>query len=281
MYMFVIGLAQKVLVADQLAPLANVVFDQTARPVLVEAWIGLLAYTLQIFFDFSGYSNMAIGLGFCMGFALPRNFRLPYASASVTEFWRRWHISLSSWLRDYLYIPLGGSRGSRWQTYRNLVLVFLLCGLWHGAAWTFLLWGVWHGLFLVIERVGFDRLLHRLPRAGQWMYTLLVVMAGWVLFRAHDMDAAMGIYGGLLGVHGIGSGGLEFRAAVQPFVVVLLGIGSMLSVRVTRWPTRLQMPATLLAWRPLLDTVWTFGLLLLATIVVGAGTFSPFLYFRF
>jgi alginate O-acetyltransferase complex protein AlgI len=281
MYMFVIGLAQKVLVADQLAPLADVLFDQTARPVLVEAWIGLLAYTLQIYFDFSGYSNMAIGLGICMGFSLPRNFRLPYASVSVTEFWRRWHISLSSWLRDYLYIPLGGSRGRRWQTYRNLIVVFLLCGLWHGAAWTFLLWGTWHGLFLVIERVGFDRVLHRLPLPMQWIYTLLVVMTGWVLFRAHDLSSAMGIYGGLLGMHGAGSGGLEFRAAVQPFVVGMLGVGSMLSVGLSRWPTRLKRPVALLAWRPLLDAVWTFTLLLLATIVVGAGTFSPFLYFRF
>jgi alginate O-acetyltransferase complex protein AlgI len=121
---------------------------------------------------------MAIGLGLVLGFTLPRNFRIPYASLSVTEFWRRWHMSLSAWLRDYLYIPLGGSRGSAAQTYRNLVTVFVICGLWHGAAWTFLAWGVWHGAFLVVERLGLGRLLDRLPVAA-WCYTLLVVIGGW------------------------------------------------------------------------------------------------------
>jgi alginate O-acetyltransferase complex protein AlgI len=281
MRMFIIGLAQKVLVADQLAPLVATVFDQTARPLLVEAWTGLLAYTLQIYFDFSGYSNMAIGLGICLGFSLPRNFRLPYSARSVTEFWRRWHISLSSWLRDYLYIPLGGSRGRRWQTYRNLVLVFLLCGLWHGAAWTFLLWGVWHGFFLVIERVGVDRVLHRLPSPVPWIYTLLVVMAGWVLFRAHDLNSALGIYGALIGLHGVDGNSLEFRAAVQPFLIVMLAVGCVLSVAPSWLTTWLKRSVLLIGWRPLLDAVWTLALLLLAVICVGAGTFSPFLYFRF
>jgi alginate O-acetyltransferase complex protein AlgI len=281
MRMFVIGLAQKVLVADQLAPLVDVLFDQTARPVLVEAWTGLLAYTLQIYFDFAGYSNMAIGLGICLGFSLPRNFRIPYSSASVTEFWRRWHISLSSWLRDYLYIPLGGSRGSKWQTYRNLVVVFLLCGLWHGAAWTFLLWGAWHGVFLVFERVGLDRVLHRLPPSVGWIYTLSIVMAGWVLFRARDLGSAMAVYAGLLGMHGAGISGLEFHAAMQPIVVVMLGVGSVLSVAPTRLTSWLKRQVDLAGFRPILDAVWTLSLLLLATIFVGAGTFSPFLYFRF
>ena len=154
---FIVGLAQKVLVADVVAPLVQVTFDQVHDRSLIEAWIGLTAYTVQIYFDFAGYSNMAIGLGIVLGFTFPRNFRMPYTSLSITEFWRRWHMSLSSWLRDYLYIPLGGNRGSNAQTYRNLVMVFLLCGLWHGANWTFVLWGAWHGAFLVIERLGLGR----------------------------------------------------------------------------------------------------------------------------
>ena len=153
---FIIGLAQKVLVADVVAPLAQVAFDHVPHRTLPEAWIGLLAYTVQIYFDFAGYSNMAIGLGIVLGFTFPRNFRLPYTSQSITEFWRRWHMSLSSWLRDYLYIPLGGNRGTNLQTYRNLVTVFVLCGVWHGANWTFVLWGLWHGAFLVVERLGLD-----------------------------------------------------------------------------------------------------------------------------
>ena len=151
---FIIGLAQKVLVADVVAPLVQVAFDTVPHRSMAEAWIGLISYTVQIYFDFAGYSNMAIGLGIVLGFTFPRNFRMPYTSLSITEFWRRWHMSLSSWLRDYLYIPLGGNRGSNAQTYRNLIMVFLLCGLWHGANWTFVLWGVWHGAFLVIERLG-------------------------------------------------------------------------------------------------------------------------------
>ncbi len=197
--MFIIGLAQKVLVADQVAPLVETVFDHTKVPTLPEAWVGLLAYTIQIYFDFAGYSNMAIGLGLILGFTLPRNFRLPYTSQSVTEFWRRWHMSLSAWLRDYLYIPLGGSRGGALRTYRNLVTVFLLCGLWHGASWTFVLWGAWHGAFLVVERAGLGRILSLLPAPVRWAYTLLAVMGGWVLFRSHDVKAASAMYTGLIG----------------------------------------------------------------------------------
>ena len=136
---------------------------------------------------------MAIGMGIVLGFTFPRNFRMPYTSLSITEFWRRWHMSLSSWLRDYLYIPLGGNRGSNIQTYRNLVMVFLLCGLWHGANWTFVLWGMWHGVFLVVERLGLRSLLVRVPIWARWLYALLAVMGGWVLFRAADFPARSAI----------------------------------------------------------------------------------------
>src|ERR1700760_1171533 len=196
---FIIGLAQKVLVADVVAPLVQVAFDQVHGRSLVEAWIGLIAYTVQIYFDFAGYSNMAIGLGIVLGFTFPRNFRMPYTSLSITEFWRRWHMSLSSWLRDYLYIPLGGNRGSNAQTYRNLVMVFLLCGLWHGANWTFVLWGAWHGAFLVIERLGLKSVLARLSAPAAWAYALLAVMGGWVLFRSANLTEAISYYASLVG----------------------------------------------------------------------------------
>ena len=196
---FIVGLAQKVLVADVVAPLVRVAFDQIPHRALAEAWIGLIAYTVQIYFDFAGYSNMAIGLGVVLGFTFPRNFRMPYTSLSITEFWRRWHMSLSSWMRDYLYIPLGGNRGTDLQTYRNLVTVFVLCGVWHGANWTFVLWGVWHGAFLVIERLGLGSILARVPAWLSWLYALLAVMGGWVLFRAADLPTALDYVASLIG----------------------------------------------------------------------------------
>jgi alginate O-acetyltransferase complex protein AlgI len=266
--MFVIGLAQKVLIADQVGQLADKVFDHAENQSLVDSWIGLLAYTLQIYFDFAGYSNMAIGLGLCLGFAFPRNFRMPYTSLSITEFWRRWHISLSSWFRDYLYIPLGGSRGSRLQTYRNLIAVFLLCGLWHGASWTFLLWGAWHGLFLVLERVGLGQRLERLPSLARWCYTILVVMGGWALFRSSDLSAALHFYRGLLGLNGIGGPSFEVHAALQPAVIVTLMAASALRILQyrPRWPSMIQRV------QPVADTAWTFGLFVLTAIFAGAST---------
>ncbi len=212
---FIIGLAQKVLVADVVAPLVHVAFDQVHNQSLVQAWIGLIAYTVQLYFDFAGYSNMAIGLGIVLGFTFPRNFRMPYTSLSITEFWRRWHMSLSSWLRDYLYIPLGGNRGSNAQTYRNLVMVFLLCGLWHGANWTFVLWGAWHGFFLVIERLGLKSALARRATLVSWAYALLAVMGGWVLFRSASLTAAIGYFASLAGRNGFGEISFDMHDALE------------------------------------------------------------------
>src|SRR5271166_312196 len=222
---FIVGLAQKVLVADVVAPLVRVAFDQVHDRSLVEAWIGLISYTVQIYFDFAGYSNMAIGLGIVLGFTFPRNFRLPYTSLSITEFWRRWHMSLSSWLRDYLYIPLGGNRGSNAQTYRNLVMVFLLCGLWHGANWTFVLWGAWHGAFLVIERLGLQSVLARLATPARWAYALLAVMGGWVLFRAASLPEAAGYFADLGGRHGVSELSFDMHDALSERAIVTLVIG--------------------------------------------------------
>ena len=301
MRMFVIGLAQKVLIADQIAPLASAVFDHTHHPGLTDAWTGVLAYTLQIYFDFAGYSNMAIGLGLVFGFSLPRNFDMPYTSRSITEFWRRWHITLSSWFRDYLYIPLGGNRGSRLATYRNLIIVFLLCGLWHGASWTFVLWGAWHSGFLVLERAGLSKRLERLPAPIGWAYAMLAVMFGWVLFRANDPAVAVDVWRGMLGLNGTGPIGSPLAFAVQPATLVLLAIGILLAVapvgrRTTHKARTTEMedggglqtlaPVNpVAARRPwMLATAQGLGVVVLlafCVLQVSGGAYSPFLYFRF
>jgi D-alanyl-lipoteichoic acid acyltransferase DltB (MBOAT superfamily) len=274
---FIIGLAQKVLVADVVAPLVQVAFDQVHNRSLLEAWIGLISYTVQIYFDFAGYSNMAIGLGIVLGFTFPRNFRMPYTSLSITEFWRRWHMSLSSWLRDYLYIPLGGNRGSDAQIYRNLIMVFLLCGLWHGANWTFVLWGAWHGAFLVIERLGLRSVLARLATPARWAYALLAVMGGWVLFRSADLTDAIGYYASLIGRNGLGEISFDMHDALNERAMVTLLIGCVLAVA-PRWPAKWSPPFVV---RAPADVALTFALLIFSMITVAAGAYSPFLYFRF
>ena len=274
---FIIGLAQKVLVADVVAPLVHVAFDQVHNQSLVQAWIGLIAYTVQLYFDFAGYSNMAIGLGIVLGFTFPRNFRMPYTSLSITEFWRRWHMSLSSWLRDYLYIPLGGNRGSNAQTYRNLIMVFLLCGLWHGANWTFVLWGAWHGVFLVIERLGLKSVLARRATLVSWAYALLAVMGGWVLFRSASLTAAIGYYASLVGRNGFSEISFDMHDALNERAIVTLMIGCVLAVA-PRWPAKWSAPFLV---RAPADVAFTFALLIFSMITVAAGAYSPFLYFRF
>ncbi len=192
MFRFLIGLNKKVLIANSAAQVADAAFTLSAGGHLqfFDAWLGIAAYSIQIYFDFSGYSDMAIGLAAMAGFRFEENFRRPYSSTCIRDFWRRWHISLSSWLRDYLYIPLGGSRGGVWATYRNQIIVFFLCGLWHGASVTFVVWGLWHGVFLVLERMKLGSWLERLPVPFSRCYALIVVMLGWVFFRAESMEAA-------------------------------------------------------------------------------------------
>jgi len=279
---FVIGLAQKVLIADEVSRIAEAVFDKLAQPSMAEAWLGLSAYTIQIYFDFAGYSNMAIGLGLALGFAFPRNFRLPYAARSVTEFWRRWHISLSQWLRDYLYIPLGGSRGSSLETYRNLCLVFVACGLWHGANWTFVIWGVHHGAFLIAERAGLGGALAR----HGWMarlYLLLAVMTGWVWFRARDLDHALAFFGSLAGLNGVPGLSAATALVVHPVTVGALLIGAVLATiridvqRVLRMALARAAGVTFAVG----DTAAIALVFALSILGVAAGAYSPFLYFRF
>ena len=192
LYRFILGLNKKILIANSVAPLADMAFLFNVNSISTsDAWIGALAYMIQIYFDFSAYSDMAIGLAAMAGFRFHENFNSPYKATSIQDFWRRWHISLSSWLRDYVYIPLGGSRVATYRIYFNLVFVFFLCGLWHGANMTFVIWGLYNGLFLILERVFLKDVLAKLPKVLTHSYALIVVLVGWVIFRADNIEHAL------------------------------------------------------------------------------------------
>lgn len=281
-YRFCHGLGKKVLIADTVAPVADAAFATATGDLnTLTALVGVLAYTVQLYFDFSGYSDMALGLAMMFGIHLPENFARPYAARSVTEFWRRWHMSLSRWFRDYLYISLGGNRGSTGRTYRNLVIVFLVTGLWHGAAWTFVLWGAFHGLMLLAERaagIGRTDRADEGDRIGQ-ARTIALVMFAWILFRAPDLPYAIGYAGALLDP--MGGLATDVALALDPLAILALAVG-VASVLLPRdWVTgvRLQDGATprLRALR-----LASVGVVFPASIVflVAAG-FSPFLYFQF
>ncbi|MEI6816184.1 MAG: MBOAT family O-acyltransferase [Bacteroidota bacterium] len=192
-FRFIIGLCKKVLIANVMGKYATTIFNQDYHQMSSSlAWVGILAYTFQIYFDFSGYSDMAIGLGRMMGFEFPENFNNPYTSQSITEFWKRWHITLGNWMKNYLYIPLGGNRvGSKWRLFFNLWLVFLISGFWHGASWCFIIWGAYHGLFLVLERGFLLNLYKKIPSFIRMVLTFLIVVTGWVFFRVEDIHKAL------------------------------------------------------------------------------------------
>ena len=291
---FIVGLCQKVMIANTLAPLADHAFV-AGLPTLdaTTAWLGVWAYTLQIYFDFCGYSNMAIGLAFLLGFTFPRNFDYPYAATSITDFWRRWHISLSSWFRDYVYIPLGGNRNGRGQTIRNLMIVFFLTGLWHGAAWRFIVWGLYHGAFLMLERFGLGRLLDRAPRVLRHAYVLLVVMVGWAFFRADSLPQALRVLGQMGRPGRILAPDAELAILLNAQTLAALVAGSLLAMpllpalmerlRAPRAaPPRLAMPG-----RPDTRNVHALPIPLLAAgfvlsvALLAGSTLNPFLYFRF
>ncbi|WP_219118167.1 MBOAT family protein [Janthinobacterium sp. UMAB-56] len=308
---FTIGLAKKVLIADKLSPLAIPVFAAGAEPTLIEAWIGVLAYTFQLYFDFSGYSDMAIGLSRLFGVKLPLNFNSPYKAANITEFWRRWHMSLSRFLRDYLYIPLGGSRRGETVRYRNLILTMLLGGLWHGAGWTFVIWGGLHGLYLVLQQAW--RRIFGAARARWWpgAVTFLAVMLAWIFFRAPDVATAWDIAGALVGANGVSLprglashgaslaqwglhpafDGIRWIELAGPGLPVLLG-AMLLAFKApnTQEIFFLYEPAIerilqrrgrwAICWRP--TRRWSVGLAtLFVACIFGMNRVAEFLYFQF
>lgn len=270
---FIIGLGKKVLLADTLRLVADDVFALSAldRSTSV-AWLGLICFSMQIYFDFSGYSDMAIGLGRMFGFHFAENFNYPYAARSLTDFWRRWHMTLSSWLRDYVYIPLGGNRRNG---LRNLFITFALCGLWHGAAWTFVVWGLWHGVMLAVERLTG----RPLGRVG----TCLAVAAGWVVFRSVTLSQG-GEY--LSALAGFGAGELSVRHYMNWEILLALLIGAAACLPIGSWlHERLAQPGK---WEVARSLAWTTaqfaGALLVLTgscLMLAGGSYQPFLYFRF
>ncbi|MBI5589578.1 MAG: MBOAT family protein [Deltaproteobacteria bacterium] len=301
---FIVGLSKKVLIANTVAVIADKAFELPPNQLTTAtAWLGIVCYTLQIYYDFSAYSDMAIGMARMFGFEFLENFNYPYFARSAQDFWRRWHISLSSWFRDYLYIPLGGNRKGPWRIYLNLLFVFFLCGLWHGASWVFVAWGLYHGFFLALERLlTRDKKKIDGPNIG-WKslfslfghgYAVLMAMGGWVLFRSETFSHAWGYYGALIG-NGEGGGGanaiwLYYALDVQ----IAIGAGILFSMPVlpalSRWWSR-QLSHYTLSENPMSDvillsmemgrTVVLLGLLLLCFLPLASGTHNPFIYFRF
>ena len=267
---FMLGFCKKVLIADSVAPIVEAVFSAPS-PSLADAWAGTLAYTIQLFFDFSGYTDMAIGLALMIGFVFPENFNDPYLARSITDFWKRWHMSLSNWLREYLYIGLGGNRKGDARTYLNLFLTMLLGGLWHGANWTFALWGAWHGGILIIERYWMKR--QGKPLLNGWLAvtrTMLLVMIGWVMFRATDIGAAGRMFKGMMGLNGVSfSDPVGWQITPDKLGVLAAGIALTYAMP---W-LRAHQGSYL---RYLL-----FPLFLWAVSTLSSQSFTPFLYFQF
>jgi alginate O-acetyltransferase complex protein AlgI len=267
---FVGGMAQKVLLADTIAARIDPLFLEFRELQFFGSWYAMLGYTCQLYFDFAGYSNMAIGLGYMLGFSFPQNFDSPYKSKSIAEFWRRWHMTLSYFLRDYLFIPLGGNRSGTRMTCRNLMIVMLLGGLWHGAAWTFVVWGAYHGLLLVIQRVFNSMTKFRIPAWLAWPVTFFAVVMGWVMFRAGSLSMCWEMYSGLFGLKGLESSPLSAIGGTTAAAIlgVLLFIVWFLP---NLWQMKLR-----------LNAVTAAGLaLLLFVCVLRFSQDSPFLYFQF
>lgn len=289
---FIIGLGKKLLIANTVSVAAEQIFAmQTNELSSSIAWLGIVCFTIQIYFDFSGYSDMAIGLGRMLGFTFQENFNYPYISRSMREFWQRWHISLSTWFRDYLYIPLGGNRLSKRRTYVNLAVVFTLCGLWHGASWTFVIWGLYHGFFLIIERVWLGRFLSgRHPLFGH-AYTLLVILCGWVIFTCDTLPHAVGFLTAMSGFAGNISSTQDIDWFLTREIRIALIVGILLSMPVLPALSELQQKClALLKGTPQIAaeiSLYAFRIIGLCVLFVicamflSAGTHNPFIYFRF
>ncbi len=276
---FAIGMGKKVIIANPLGELADVIFSVPATDLSTPiAWVGIACYTLQIYFDFSGYSDMAVGLARICGFKFPENFNYPYISRSIKEFWRRWHMSLSAWFRDYVYIPLGGNRVSVGRQYFNLVLVFFLCGLWHGASWNFIVWGMFHGCFLVAERVAPARFA--LPKMLQHFYAIFIVMVGWVFFRSPDLTYALSYLHSMFANVGSDVISNDVGRLIESHFVWMSAALALIAF--TPLPRNLGLKLI----RKNKFFLAGFDLFLLATLVfclirISASTHNPFIYFQF
>ncbi len=276
---FITGLGKKVLIANGIGQLWNGAFAaMNPEMSVLTAWLGIIGYTLQIYFDFSGYSDMAIGLGKMMGFNFPENFDYPYLSKSISEFWRRWHMTLGAWFRSYVYIPLGGNRKGKGRTVFNLAVVWVLTGIWHGASWNFILWGTLYGVVIIMEKLFLGKLLEKLPNAVRWLYTMLLVVLGWVLFVTPDLSTAFSYMGTMFGSTGV--------LVDDTALYLLLNYGIMLVIGIF---------ASTDAWKIIVDKltakaptavhyitpVVKMAVFILCIAYLADATYNPFLYFNF
>lgn len=281
-YRFCIGLGKKVLIANVLGDFAQQMIDNDVSTLSSgAAWLGMLAYTFQIYFDFAGYSDMAIGLGRIMGFHFPENFNNPYTSKSITEFWRRWHITLGAWMKNYLYIPLGGNRvSSKGRLYFNLWFVFLVSGLWHGASWNFVIWGAYHGLFLILDRLFLEKVLTKLGTVPSVVFTFFVTVIGWTLFSIEDMDHAFQYLGRMFAFEGSYSTILSPELIITGLLAFFISFVTLTSAgqRMQSWiynehELSVSRSVRLLVISSLLFTI--------CVAYITASGFNPFIYFRF
>ena len=285
---FIYGMAKKMLIANPMGEVADPIFSlSSAELTMPLAWIGALAYTLQIYFDFSGYSDMAIGIGRMFGFRLKENFNYPYISTSVREFWRRWHISLSSFFKDYVYIPLGGNRAPYPRVYLNLLIVFILTGFWHGAEWNFLFWGLFHGLFLMCEHAGSFYRLQDAWKPLKHLYLLAVVVVGWVLFRSESLAQAVSYFGAMINIFNIKTTAFQFAQVLSHEAFYAFLAGMCLSVPI--YPNLKKYVSDRFNYGSVEPTIITgvsrlalvSFLLLLSAVKIASSTYNPFIYFRF
>ncbi len=290
---FIIGLGKKVLLANSFALVVDNIFamDPTNMSAIV-AWLGIILYALQIYFDFSGYSDMAIGLGKMFGFDLLENFNFPYIAKSIQEFWRRWHISLSTWFRDYLYIPLGGNRVGKHRVYFNLLIVFLLTGFWHGASWNFIVWGLFHGMFLIIERIGFGKFLEKLWSPLRHIYVIFIVLISWVFFRADDLTYSLAYLKTMFGGSKLNSAFWMLNEYLnnEVNIAIIFGVLGSTTIFVIIQKYFLKkakylgsgiisksIPITL----EIIAGIGLFSILLLSIMYLASNSYNPFIYFRF
>lgn len=272
---FIRGFFKKVFIANTMGNMADTTFAMIGSMNTGVAWLGAICYSLQIYYDFSAYSDMAIGIGRMLGFHFNENFDLPYKSCSIQEFWRRWHISLSSWFRDYVYIPLGGNRKGTGRTYFNLTVVFLLTGFWHGAAWQFIIWGLYHGFFSIVERLGLNKILEKIPRVFRHIYTMLVVIVGWVFFRADNIKVALNYIRSMFSFHFSELTYSVMEQCTSIFWTCLL-MALIFSV------TRLEALRKIKLWRNTTFVRARYLLLWIICILYLTGMqYNPFIYFKF
>lgn len=289
---FIMGLARKVILANSFATIATDIMSAPTQSLdMVAIWFGLAAYTLQIYYDFSGYSEMAIGLGKMFGFDFLENFNFPYLSKSFKEFWTRWHISLSTWIRDYIFFPLGGSKGSSIKTYRNLIIIFFITGLWHGSSWNMVVWGFYHGFFMVIERLFLGKLLDRIPKIFGHLYFMIAFILSWPLFLANSLVESVEYYKAMLGFNHFASNYINISTYLTIdniilFIVAILGctefylrIGKKIKILYLSFSNRNQLIANYAF--EISSVIFLVALLILSTILLLTNTYNPFIYFRF